>query len=186
MTSAALALALALVVAPRPSRHRLGAASWRTRRRRTPMVACRGGCVTARTGRCAAARRGQRWPPAWSSATLVLRRRRRRVARRARAAEGVRAAERAWTFWSVNCASAHIRSPRSRSRPRDRRAVRRACAAVAARARLGADVAAGLRSFAAASRLPGALGAAGAVLAAGADARPGDRDADARGASRHR
>ena len=58
--------------------------------------------------------------------------------------------------------------------------------AVAARARLGADVAGGLRSFAAVVASARALGATGPLLAVGSDARPRDRDADARRAPRHR
>ncbi len=148
MTGAALALALALVVAPTPTRRRLEHVT--TTRRRFPVMAAGLGLavILAMALPVAAA-----LAAAILVGTLMLRRRRGK-ARRARAAESsalqgaldVLVGELrvgAHPVAAFDVAAREVDGP-----------VADSLRAVAARARLGADVAAGLRSFAESSRLP--------------------------------
>lgn len=148
MTGAALALALALVVAPTPTRRRLEHKT--TTRRRFPVMAAGLGLavILAMVLPVAAA-----LAAAILVGTLMLRRRRGK-ARRARAAESsalqgaldVLVGELrvgAHPVAAFDVAAREVDGP-----------VADSLRAVAARARLGADVAAGLSSFAKSSRLP--------------------------------
>ena len=148
VTAAALALALALVVAPPPSRCRLERVSATRRRFPVMVVAVALAVAVAMTLPVTAA-----LAAAILVGTLLLRRRR-SIARRARAVEAsalqgaldVLVGELrvgAHPVAAFDVAAREVDGP-----------VAASLRAVAARARLGADVAGGLRSFAAASRLP--------------------------------
>jgi tight adherence protein B len=148
VTSAALALALAVVVAPQPTRHRLEPRT--VKRRRGPMIVIAVAIAAAliltlpATAMLAAA---------ILLGTLVLRRRR-ASARRARAAEAS-ALQGALDvlIGELRVGTHPVAAFEVAARETDG-PVAENLRAVAARARLGADVAAGLRGTAAASRLP--------------------------------
>jgi tight adherence protein B len=148
VTGAALALALAVVLAPRPTRHRLERAT--AGRRRLPVVVVVVALAAAFTLTLPAT---ATLAAAVLVGTLVWRRRGAN-ARRARAAEAsalhgaldVLVGELrvgAHPVAAFEVAAREVDAP-----------VGASLRAVAARARLGSDVAAGLRSFAASSRLP--------------------------------
>ena len=148
MTIAALSLALAVVVAPRPSRHRLVAVQ-ATRRRLPSMVL--GAALTAAVAVLL--------PIAVTLAagiavgTVVLRRRR-SIARRANAAEAATLQSALDVLVGELRVGAHPVAAFEVAASEVDGAVADSLRGVAARARLGADVAAGLASFAASSRLP--------------------------------
>jgi tight adherence protein B len=147
VTGAALALALALVVAPEPTRHRVERTP---ARRRRPLIVAAVVLVSALTLTV---------PVTATLAvgilvgTLVLRRRRANV-RRARAAEASALQGALDVLVGELRVGTHpVAAFDVAAREIDGR-VADSLRAVAARARLGADVAAGLRMTAAASRLP--------------------------------
>ncbi len=148
MTIAALSLALAVVVAPRPSRHRLVAVQ-ATRRRLPSMVL--GAALTAAVAVLL--------PIAVTLAagiavgTVVLRRRR-SIARRANAAEAATLQSALDVLVGELRVGAHPVAAFEVAASEVDGAVADSLRGVAARARLGADVAAGLASFATSSRLP--------------------------------
>ncbi|MFY9921555.1 MAG: hypothetical protein WAL26_24645 [Mycobacterium sp.] len=148
MTIAALSLALAVVVAPRPSRHRLVAVQ-ATRRRLPSMVL--GAALTAAVAVLL--------PVAVTLAagiavgTVVLRRRR-SIARRANAAEAATLQSALDVLVGELRVGAHPVAAFEVAASEVDGAVADSLRGVAARARLGADVAAGLASFATSSRLP--------------------------------
>lgn len=148
MTTAALALALALVAAPPPSRCRLERVA--PTRRRIPLYVVAVAIAVAIAGMLPVT---ATLAAAILVGTLVLRRRR-LIARRARAAEAS-ALQGALDVLvgelrvGVHPVAAFDVAAREVDGP-----VATSLRAVAARARLGADVAAGLRNFAESSRLP--------------------------------
>jgi tight adherence protein B len=147
MTGAALVLALAVVVAP--SRHRL--LPPRSRGRRSPMTVA---AVALGAGAVALLPLSAAVAAAVGVATLVIRRRR-MVARRARAREAVALQSALDVLVGELGIGAHPVSAFEVAAGEVAGPVAATLGAVAARARLGADVAAGLRSSAASSRLPG-------------------------------
>jgi tight adherence protein B len=146
VTAAALVLALAVVVVP--SRHRLLP---RLRRRRLPMM-------TAAVALGAAVAVVLPMSVAVAAAAVVgtvLVRRRRTVIRRVRAVEAAALQSALEVLVGELRIGAHPVSAFEVAAGEVDGAVSSSLSAVAARARLGADVAAGLRTFAASSRLPG-------------------------------
>lgn len=148
MTSAALALALAVLVAPPPARHRFAPASRRSRR--IPVVASAAVLAVAAT---------LVLPVAVTLATGVLAatiamRRRRTAVRRARAAEASALQGALDVLVAEMRVGAHpVAAFAGAAREADG-VVADGLRGAAARARLGADVAAGLRGSARTSRLP--------------------------------
>jgi tight adherence protein B len=147
VTTAALALALAILIAPRPSRHRLvHAAPVRWRR---PATAVAVACVAAMAMVLPVA---VTLAAGIVGATLTLRRRR-SLARRAHASEAAALQSALDVLISELRVGAHpVAAFEVAAREVDG-PVAASLRGVAARARLGADVTAGLRSFAASSRL---------------------------------
>ena len=146
MTVAALALALALTVAPPPARHRLRHLT----RRRVPTLA-----IAAVPAAAAALMLPVTVMLAAGIviATMMMRRRR-STARRARAAEASSLQGALDVLVGELRVGAHPVAAFDVAAREVDGVVAESLRAVAARARLGADVAAGLRSFAASSRLP--------------------------------
>lgn len=149
MTVAALALAVALLVAPAPCRHRIGQAP-PTRRRLPPMAiaAVLAAVVVAATLPVAAT-----LAAGILGGTLALRRRG-AIARRARAAEASALQSALDVLIGELRVGAHPVAAFDVAAGEVEGAVAESLRTVAARARFGADVAAGLRSFAASSSLP--------------------------------
>jgi tight adherence protein B len=147
VTTAALALALAILIAPRPSRHRLvHAAPVRWRR---PATAVAVACVAAMAMVLPVA---VTLAAGIVCATLTLRRRR-SLARRAHASEAAALQSALDVLIGELRVGAHpVAAFEVAAREVDG-PVAASLRGVAARARLGADVTAGLRSFAASSRL---------------------------------
>jgi tight adherence protein B len=147
VTTAALALALAILIAPRPSRHRLvHAAPVRWRR---PATAVAVACVAAMVMVLPVA---VTLAAGIVGATLTLRRRR-SLARRAHASEAAALQSALDVLIGELRVGAHpVAAFEVAAREVDG-PVAASLRGVAARARLGADVTAGLRSFAASSRL---------------------------------
>jgi tight adherence protein B len=147
MTMAALALALAIMAAPRPSRHWL--VETQSNRRRLPVIG---------VGVAFAAAMATALPVAVTLAagilvaTMVLRRRR-SVARRAYGVEAAALQSALDVLIGELRVGAHPVAAFDVAAGEVDGAVADSLRGVAARARLGADVAAGLRSFAASSRL---------------------------------
>lgn len=149
MSVAALTLALAVVVAPRPSRHRL-----------VPMQGTRRGLPSMALASVIAAAVSVMLPVAVTLAvgivvgTVVLRRRR-SIARRASTAEAAMLQSALDVLVGELRVGAHPVAAFEVAAGEVDGAVAESLRGVAARARLGADVATGLSSFAASSRLPG-------------------------------
>ncbi len=148
MTIAALTLALALTVAPAPTRHRL--VSVPVAPRRLPALACAAALV---------ATAALLLPVAVTLAAGILGgtvtlRRRRSAALRARAAEATGLHNALEVLVGEMRVGAHPVAAFDVAAREVDGTVADGLRAVAARARLGADVAAGLNSFAASSRLP--------------------------------
>jgi tight adherence protein B len=147
VTTAALALALAILIAPRPSRHRLVHAA--PVRWRLPATAVAVACVAAMVMVLPVA---VTLAAGIVGATLTLRRRR-SLARRAHASEAAALQSALDVLISELRVGAHpVAAFEVAAREVDG-PVAASLRGVAARARLGADVTAGLRSFAASSRL---------------------------------
>ncbi|OBB15388.1 hypothetical protein A5662_06605 [Mycobacteriaceae bacterium 1482268.1] len=146
MTTAALSLALALMVAP--SRHRLEHRTARRRRLPVPAIGAALAAVMALTLPVSLT-----LVSGIAAGTLVLRRRR-AMAQRARAAEACALQGALDVLVGELRVGAHpVAAFEVAAREADG-TVAQSLRAVAARARLGADVAAGLRCVAASSRLP--------------------------------
>lgn len=146
MVTASLALALAVVIAP--TGHRMAPA--RTARRLPGAVVMGGPAAVAAILLPAAATVAL----AFVACTVLLRRRR-AIARRARAAEATALQGALDVLVGELRTGAHPVSAFETAAGEVDGPVAGSLRAVAARARLGADVSAGLRSFAASSRLPG-------------------------------
>ena len=148
MTIATLALAMALMVAPPPTRHRLGhVPATRRRRPTTTLAAALVAAVAMMLPVTATLAAGI------LVGTFVLRRRR-SIARRARAVEASALQGALDVLIGELRVGAHPVAAFDVAAREVDGPVAESLRAVAARARLGADVAAGLRSFAASSRLP--------------------------------
>ena len=190
VSGAALALALALLVAPATSRHRVRAhrPAAQLPPRQSP------GCAWAKVLPCVvtlALVAAILAPPGVVAAVAILGatleiRRRRRLRLRHRTAEATALQGALDVLVGELRVGAHPVAAFGVAADEVDGVVAAALRTIAARARLGADVADGMRSVARQSSLPDALGATRGVLAACAVARPGDRHIDADGAAGHR
>jgi tight adherence protein B len=148
MTVAALALALAIVAAPKPSRHRLVTTQATRRLPAIGVGVAFAACATIALPIAVTLATGI------LVATMVIRRRR-LVTRRAHATEAAALQSALDVLIGELRVGAHPVTAFDVAASEVDGAVAESLRGVAARARLGADVAAGLRSFAASSRLRG-------------------------------